>query len=128
MKPGPSSVRLFSKYPQSMMSRASSVTPCSSKAGCLRPWSHGRNTSPQRVNFALSTAIERVGAAAEVQSQRDRAELEVAAQRVDQIAAIALRKLVGAVAEHDEGRRPAAHLGDVAELDLPAFGRGRRIG
>src|SRR5689334_21714524 len=133
MKPGPSSDRLFSKCPQSTMSRASSVTSSSSCAGSPRPWSHGCRDRAQRVKFALAAplvpgAVERVGAPAKVEPQRHRAEIEVAPHRVQEVAAIAFRKLLQPIAEDDEARRPALHLGDVAELDPLAPGGGRRVG
>src|SRR4029078_13532829 len=65
---------------------------------------------------------------AELEPQRHRAELEVAAQRVQQVAAVAFRELVGTVAEHDEARRSRLYLGDVAKLDPLASGCGRRVG
>src|SRR5437879_10938801 len=118
MKPGPSSVRFFSKYVQSTMSRASSLTYHSSSAGCLRQRSHCLRDSRKRVNVSL--ASERVASAAEGQPQRHRAELQVAAHRVEQVPAVAFWQLVGAAAEHDESRRPRFHLGDVAQLDALA--------
>src|SRR5690348_16495577 len=128
MKPGPSSARLFAKCPQSTMSRASSVTSSSSCAGLPRQWSHGGRDTGQRVKFALAPApVKRVRAAAELEPQRHRSEVEVTPHRVQQVAAIAFRKLVEPVAEHDEARRPALHLGDVAELDALALGRGRGV-
>src|SRR6476469_6146697 len=111
MNPRPSSVRCFSKYAQSMMSRASSVTPCSSRAGNIRHWSHALETSGQRVKFSLAaTLIKWVAAAAEIEPERHRAELQVAADGVHEVAAIALRQFVSAVAEHDKGRRAGLHL------------------
>src|SRR3954447_20847051 len=131
MKLGPSSVRLFSKCPQSTISRAASANfRSSSSAGCLRPWSHCLRISPQRVNFALAAPLilgERVRAAAKVESKGHGAQAEIAPHRVEQIAAVALRQLVEAVAEHHEARRAALHLRDVAQLDPSAFGGRRRI-
>src|SRR3546814_3557492 len=45
----------------------------------------------------------------------------------DLIAAIAFGQFVQPVAEDDEGRRPRLCLGDIAQLDAPAAGRGRRV-
>src|SRR5689334_6169921 len=103
MKPGPSSVRLFSKCTQSTMSRASSLTLSSSSAGSRRLCStHGPDRG-KGVNFSLAAAlVERVGAATELQPQRNRTQIEVAPHRVQQVAAVALRKLLKAVAEHHE--------------------------
>src|SRR6185437_12812916 len=130
MKPGPSSVRLFSKCAQSTMSRASSATSCSSRAGFLRQGPTAVRDRAKRVKFSLAAArlVERIGAAAEVEPQRDRAQIQVAAHRIEQIAAVTLRKLFEAIAEHDEARWTGVHLGDVAELDALTLGRGRRVG
>src|SRR5690348_15127449 len=133
MKPGPSSDRLFSKCPQSTMSRASPVTSSSSCAGSPRPWSHNRRDRAQTVKFALAAAlipgsVERVGPPAEVETKRHRAQVEVAPHRVQEVAAIAFRKFLEPVAEHNEARRPALHLRDVAELDPLAPRRRRRVG
>src|SRR5687767_8599149 len=150
MNPGPSSARLRSKCTQSTMSGAPSLKlPASPKskpppiaAGACRPCPKQRNY-PQRVKTCLAEGsaalefpwgrilpgrVERVARAAKGQPQRHRAELEVAAQGIDQIAAIAFGQLVGAVAEHDEARRPRLDLGDVAQLDPFALRRRRRIG
>src|SRR5215208_8513830 len=115
MKPVPSSDRLFSKCAQSTILLASSLTPSSSSAGCLRLWSHYALDRPQRVKFSLSLrAIEGIGAPTEAEPQRHRAELEVAAHGIEEIAAIAVRQFVHPVAEDYEGRRARLHLGDVA--------------
>src|SRR5689334_5299853 len=88
--------------------------------------------SRKRVKFDLARspfgAIEGVAAAAEFQAQRHRSQLQVSAHRVEQVAAIAFRKLVRAIAEHDEARRPGLHLSDVTQLDPLALGCRRRIG
>src|SRR4051794_39815897 len=129
MKPGPSSVRLFSKCAQSTMSRASSLTCYSSNAECHRRGPTCRSDKRKRVNFSLAPApIERIPASAEVEPQRHWAKLEIAAHGIEQIAPIALGQLFGAVAEHDECRRTRLHLGDVAELDPLTARRRRRIG
>src|SRR5690348_5749884 len=132
MKPGPSSARLFSKCAQSTMSRASSLTPSSLFAAVLRPRLHGAWHRSERVKFALApllaaAGVERIRPAAEVEAQRNRAKIEVAPQRVHEIAPVAFGKLVGAVAEDDEARRPRLHLSDVAQLDPLPLGRGRRV-
>src|SRR5436190_5159510 len=132
MKPGPSSVRYFSNKAQSTMSGSSSSKSNSSFARSLGRGSTRDLTSPKRVKFALAPAlaplVERIAAPPEFEPQRHRAELEVAPHRVEQIAAIAFGQRLGAVAEHDEGRRPRFHLSDVAQLDPLALGRGRRVG
>src|SRR4051812_24714466 len=85
--------------------------------------------SAERVKFGLaSLRIERIAAGTKGQAQRYRAHLEVAADRIDEVAAVALGQLVGAVAEHHEAWRTGVHLGDVAQLDPLAAGRRRRIG
>src|SRR5207302_8863722 len=85
-----------------------------------------------RVNFALAqlaaAPVERVGAAAELEPDRHRAEREIAPHRVEQVAPVALRKLVSTVPEHDKSRRPGLHLRDVAELNPLPLGRRGRIG
>src|SRR4051812_37145401 len=94
-----------------------------------RQWFHGVLDSLQTVNFALAAAlVERVGTATEIEPKRHRAKAQVAAHGVEQVAPIALRKLFELVAEHDEAGWPGLHLGDVAQLDPPALGRGRRVG
>src|SRR3954447_24431439 len=112
------------RYPEPRRSQAAPQVPGSSGRGPTGP-----RDSRKRVNVSLApAAIEGIGASAELEPQRDRAELEVPAHGVDQIAAIALGQLVGAVAEDHEGWRAGFHLGDVAQLDpLPARRR-RRVG
>src|SRR5690242_6947741 len=118
MKPGPSSVRLFSKKPQSTMSRASSAKSKLPDAGCLRQWSSGFPNRGERVKFSLAPAlVERVRAPAKLQAQGHGAKLQVAAHRVQQVPAVALRKLFEPIAEYDERGRTRLHLGNVAELD-----------
>src|SRR5215210_4273761 len=133
MKPGPSSERDLSNKVQSTMSGFSSPK-------CNSPFPITSGMVPRvalptskRVNFALASALMaasgiRIARAAERQPQGNRAKLEVAAHGVQQIAPVAFGQLVGAVAEHDEGRRSRLHLGDVTELDALALGRGGRIG
>src|SRR6185503_7369653 len=130
MKPGPSSVRYFSNSVQSTMSGFSSSKCISSAPITSGMVPHLTLPSPKRVKFALASALARrsrigVPGAAEAQPQRHRAEREVAAHGVEQISAIAFGQFVGAVTEHDEGRRPRLHLGDIAQLDPLALGRGR---
>src|SRR6185369_3704660 len=129
MNPGPSSVRFFSNSAQSTMSGFSSlnVQPSLPITSGMVP-TVGLVTA-QRVKFSLSfAAVERVAAAAEVEPERNCAKLEVAAKGVEEVAAVALGKLIGAVAEHDEAGRAGFDLGDVAKLDPLAPGRGRRVG
>src|SRR6476646_10282237 len=108
MKAGPSSVRLFSKCAQSTMSRAASVNPKLLKRRKhpamvpTRAWDRS-----QRVNYFLAkslsaVAVEGVGAAPELKPERHRADFQVPAHRVEQIAPVAFRKLFEPIAEHHE--------------------------
>src|SRR4029078_2479123 len=81
-------------------------------------------TRPKRVKFALAAPVERIGAPAKVEPQRNRPKPEIAAHRIEQIAPVAFGKLLGPVAEHDERRGSRRHLRDVAELDALALGGG----
>src|SRR5581483_3783788 len=130
MKPGPSSSRLFSKCAQSTMSRASSLTPCSSRRGPKQyPRLHEGWHRSERVKFALAaTSVERIAAAAEVQPKRNGTEHQLTAEGIEQVTPIAFGQFVGAVAEHDEARRPSLHLRDVAKLDPLTFRSRWRIG
>src|SRR5690349_8002583 len=97
MNAPPSSVRLFSKYAQSTMSRASSVTPQTPQCRRRPATVQGPNRR-KRVKFALAAplipgAIERVGTPAEVETEGDRAEVELAPQSVHKIPPIAFRQL-----------------------------------
>src|SRR4029079_14812178 len=93
------------RYPDA---RRSLLSSCSRSLG--RGPTRGRDRA-QRGKFDLAArAVERIGAPPEAQPKGDRAKVEVAPQCVDQIAPIALGQLVGAVAEHDESRRPARDL------------------
>src|SRR4051794_4952544 len=121
MKPGPRSFRLFSKCVQSTMSRASSVTFHSSAAGGRQRLFPASADRRKRVKFCLTPAlaaitVEWVCSAAKAQSQRNCAEFEVAAQRIHEISAVALRQFISAIAKHDEGRWSALHLRNVAQL------------
>src|SRR5919112_3481580 len=113
MNPGPSSDRERSKCAQSTMSRASSLTCRSSSARAVPAVLPRLRDSRKRVKFALAApiAIEGIAPAAEVQPQRNCAEIEIAPKRVDEIAAVAFGQFVGAVAEHGKARRTGVHLG-----------------
>src|SRR6185503_14536171 len=85
-------------------------------APAVVPTCDGNRT--QRVKFALAAGfVERIRTAAKIQAKRHRSEIEIAAHGVEQVSPIAFRKLLKPVAEHDEGRRAALHLRDVAQLD-----------
>src|SRR5260370_42309143 len=71
---------------------------------------------------------EGLGGGGEAESDRLSPHRKGPPQRVDEIPAIAFGKLVGTIAEHDEGRRAGVYLGDVAELNALPFGRGGRFG
>src|SRR5690606_33055610 len=71
---------------------------------------------------------ERVLRAAQRQAHRHGPAVEVLADRIDQVALVARRQVVEAGAEDHEARRAGLDLGDVAQLDPPPAGRGRRIG
>src|SRR5215469_1266779 len=68
-----------------------------------------------------------VARAAELHADRDAGEAEGFAQAVDQVAAVVLRHLGGAGAEHDEGRGTGLRLRDVAQLQAPAVDQRRRV-
>src|SRR5215831_8512521 len=61
------------------------------------------------------------------QPDRHARQIEAFPQRVDKVAAVAVRYCVGAGAEQHEAWRAGLRLGDVVELEAAARHRGRRI-
>src|ERR1044072_4673887 len=109
-KPAPSSLRAAQKTVQS-------TTSCSFPVHSSTPPSLGAaGKGPVDVS---AFAVERVLRAAQGETDRHRAEAELAPHPVHPIAAIAVRKRLEAASEDDDARRPRPHLGDVPELDPP---------
>src|SRR5690606_27152179 len=106
-----------------------------------RGWTpHPYPTSPRRLQHQARVSFPHRGArppsllregilrASQAEPHRDRAEPEVLADRVDQVALVARRQGIEARPEYYEARRTSLDLGDIAQLDpLPSRCR-RRVG
>src|SRR3954447_6281455 len=116
--PAPSSARARQKASQSTRSSSSTSQPYSGRVNDrLMILRAGRS-------FLL---VEGIARRPRRQPHRDGAEAQLAADAVDEVAQVAVRQLVDAGPEQDEGGRAGVDLGDVAKLDSAAAGGGRRV-
>src|SRR5688572_23949703 len=135
MKSAPSWVRIRANFAQSTKaSVASSMFQTTSSSRAERSvTASGKqpiyNLAGKAATAAPAEALaaERIAARARRQPHWHGAEAEILPEAVDQVAAVAFGQELGAVAEDDEAGRPGADLGDVAQLDPLAAGRGRRV-